>query len=155
MSAAAFSQLLSALLPDPLETLLADSLDHFGKQVKPALYAYLCETGKRAAVLKALDEGVEAAVKYLKPRLMKQFKLPAAAATTAATFIVKTLAVRGRGQLCAELEQQLGPLPRPKPRPKPKRKPKRKSANKPGKRASTKKRPTPSKRRPRPKAGRR
>lgn len=145
MPTASLSQLLSALLPDPLEALLADSLDHFGQQVTPALYAYLCESGKRAAVLQALDDGVEAAVKYLKPRLMKQFRLSAAAATTAATLIVKTLATRGRGQLCAELEQQLGPLPRPRP----KRKPKRKPANQSGKRASTRKRPAPARRKPR------
>lgn len=147
MANLSLSRLLAALLPEPLETLLADSLDDVGKQVKPALYAYLCETGKRAAVLKALEDGVEAAVKFLKPKLMKQFKLPAAAAEAAATFIVRTLAVRGRGQLCAELEQQLGPLPRQAPRPKPKRKPK--PLRKPKKRASATKRPARARRKPR------
>jgi len=151
MFPAPLSQLLAALLPDPLETLLADSLDHFSKQVKPALYAYLCETGKRAAVLKALKEGVDAAVAYLKPKLMKQFKLPAAAASAAATFIVKTLAVRGRGRLCAELEQQLGPLPRRTP----KRKSKRQPARRPTKRASARTRSASAKRKPRAAAQRR
>ncbi|MDW8326008.1 MAG: hypothetical protein RMK99_05535 [Anaerolineales bacterium] len=151
MATLSLSHLLAALLPEPLEMLLADSLDHFGKQVKPALYAYLCEKGKRAAVLQALNQGVEAAVNYLKPRLMRQFKLPAAAASAAATFIVKTLAMRGRARLCAELEQQLGPLPRLKPKPKRKsaRKTARKSARKPGKRTTAKKRPAPTKRRSR------
>lgn len=141
MATLPLSRLLSALLPEPLETLLADSLDYFGKQVKPALYAYLCETGKRAAVLNELKRGTDAAVNFLKPRLMRQFKLPAPAASAAATFIVKTLAMRGRARLCAELEQQLGPLPRRRP------KPKRKPARKPVKRAAAKKRPAPARRR--------
>jgi hypothetical protein len=140
MATLPLSHLLAALLPEPLETLLADSLDYFGKQVKPALYAYLCETGKRAAVLKELKRGTDAAVNFLKPRLMRQFKLPAPAASAAATFILKTLAARGRSRLCAELEQQLGPLPRRKPKPKPKQKP----ASKPGRRAAAKKRPAPA-----------
>ncbi len=146
------SRLLAALLPDPLETLLADSLDHFSKQVKPALYAYLCETDKRAAVRKALNEGIDAAVAYLKPKLMKQFRLPAAAASAAATFIVKTLAVRGRSRLCAELERQLGPLPRQTP----KRKSKRQTARRPTQRVSSARaRSASAKRKPRAAAQRR
>ncbi|MCS6909242.1 MAG: hypothetical protein NZM11_01535 [Anaerolineales bacterium] len=43
MAPLSLSHLLADLLPEPLEMLRADSLDHFGKQVKPALYAYLAK----------------------------------------------------------------------------------------------------------------
>ncbi|MCS6909241.1 MAG: hypothetical protein NZM11_01530 [Anaerolineales bacterium] len=76
---------------------------------------------------------------------MQQFRPPTAAASAAATFIVKTLARHGRARLCAEPEQQLGPLPRLTPNPQPKRRP----AHKAGKRTTAKKRPTPAKRRSR------
>lgn len=143
------SQLLARLLPDPIEDLLGpqltavDDLDleaavaQFGDHIKPALYAYLCDPNsrRRAPVLKALDKGVDAAVAVLAPQLVKQFKLPARTARTVAAFIIRALALRGRGRLCGELEKELGPLPKPR---RPKRKP---AAKKPAPRQTAKRRP--------------
>ncbi|MGQ0601627.1 MAG: hypothetical protein ACT4QE_08030 [Anaerolineales bacterium] len=113
------------LVPDQIDLRadLAGLLDRFGDGVRPALYELLCDTkGKsRSAASRALKHSVKAGVGLIVPMLMKDFKLNAVAATAVATLVIKALATRGQGQLCAELAKSAGPK-------KPKRKPPKKRA---------------------------
>jgi hypothetical protein len=122
----AIGDFIDWLTPDQLD--LAALLDRFGAGVRPAVYELLCDTkGKsRSAASRALKRSVAAGVEFLAPKLVKDFKLDAATATAVATLVVRTVATRGQGQLCAELAKTARPAkPRRRPRKPPTKQPAR------------------------------